>query len=170
MYRDTEKRRVKCREYQKAYGREWASRTPEARRAAHQRALERDPEGIRRRQRESALKRKYGIGLDEYERLYDAQGGLCAICRKERPKPISHRFRNERLQVDHDHDTGIIRGLLCRACNVYVGFIEKMRRHPDLAVLAGAYLDEKRENPFMVRALAAANERRTRKPKRGLCQ
>lgn len=46
-----------------------------------------------------------------YERLLEAQGGRCAIC--DRPPPADRRF-----DIDHDHATMKIRGLLCRGCNM----------------------------------------------------
>lgn len=52
--------------------------------------------------------RTYGLGPGEYDALYEAQGGRCAICRQT---------RRQRLSVDHDHKTGLVRGLLCRLCN-----------------------------------------------------
>lgn len=51
----------------------------------------------------------YGLEAGDYERLLEAQGGRCAICRA-RPK-------SKRLAVDHDHKTGAVRGLLCSRCN-----------------------------------------------------
>lgn len=55
----------------------------------------------------------YGITREEYDALFAAQGGRCFICQR-----ISH---SKRLAVDHDHDTGKVRGLLCpdveRGCN-----------------------------------------------------
>lgn len=59
--------------------------------------------------RASKYKRLFGITLEEYDRMFEEQNGLCAICRKP-PK-------NYRLAVDHDHDTGAVRGLLCPPCN-----------------------------------------------------
>lgn len=59
--------------------------------------------------KEYILMRLYGLTLYEYEELSDLQGGLCAICRKPPQK--------NRLAVDHCHDTGEIRGLLCSSCN-----------------------------------------------------
>jgi hypothetical protein len=50
-----------------------------------------------------------GLSLDDYERLLAAQGGGCALCGR---KP-----KTRRLDVDHDHRTGKIRGLLCQRCN-----------------------------------------------------
>lgn len=55
--------------------------------------------------REAYLNRTYGITVDQYNLLLEAQGGVCAVC-GEPPK-------NYRLSVDHDHKTGLVRGLLC---------------------------------------------------------
>jgi hypothetical protein len=65
-----------------------------------------------RRKREYDLLRRYGITVAEYERMRDQQGGKCAICGR-RPR--------YRLHVDHDHDSGEVRGLLCVPCNRAVG-------------------------------------------------
>lgn len=53
---------------------------------------------------------------EEYARLLAAQGGTCAICREP-----NIRHGQKRLHVDHDHETGCIRGLLCYKCNVGLG-------------------------------------------------
>jgi hypothetical protein len=52
----------------------------------------------------------YGITLEQYEALYEAQGGFCYICERATGK-------TKRLAVDHDHETGYVRGLLCGPCN-----------------------------------------------------
>lgn len=52
---------------------------------------------------------EYGITIEEYEQLFIEQNGLCAICKTE---PLKYK-----LAVDHDHDTGAVRGLLCSRCN-----------------------------------------------------
>lgn len=52
----------------------------------------------------------YGLTLEQYEALYEAQGGVCYICQRATGKV-------RRLAVDHDHATGYVRGLLCRPCN-----------------------------------------------------
>lgn len=52
---------------------------------------------------------KFGITPEQYDRMLADQNGVCAIC--ERPP------KNRRLAVDHDHDTGRVRGLLCWWCN-----------------------------------------------------
>jgi hypothetical protein len=60
------------------------------------------------------LKAKFGITLEAYTQMLVAQGGVCAICGKEPGK--------RRLDVDHDHETGKIRGLLCNQCNQMLGY------------------------------------------------
>ena len=59
---------------------------------------------------------KYGLTDEDYEQMLAAQGGVCAIC--ESPDP-----RASAWQVDHDHKTGRVRGLLCRPCNVALGLL-----------------------------------------------
>ena len=66
------------------------------------------------------LKRRYGTTLAEYERMFELQAGVCAICKK----PPNGR----RLDIDHSHETGAIRGLLCTTCNRAVGAFESLVR------------------------------------------
>ncbi len=74
------------------------------------------------------IKAKYGISLDTYEALLQVQNYVCAIC--------GGNGKN-RLSVDHDHATGKIRGLLCRACNVGIG---NLRDSIDIIEKAKLYL------------------------------
>lgn len=60
-------------------------------------------------QRRKLLKKKYGITLEQYDELLKSQDGRCAICRCFPGK--------KHLAVDHNHETGRIRGLLCTRCN-----------------------------------------------------
>jgi len=62
------------------------------------------------------LEKTYGLSLQAYERLAEDQGGVCAVCRRP-PKP------GRRLCVDHDHHTGMVRALLCGACNSALGIL-----------------------------------------------
>lgn len=61
--------------------------------------------------RKSALKRTYGISLEQYDELLEKQHHCCAICDRHEDE-----FKT-RLAVDHNHKTGEIRGLLCNYCN-----------------------------------------------------
>lgn len=65
------------------------------------------------------IKGRYGITLDEYNRILETQNGVCAICRNASPG-----VRIKRFSVDHDHATGEIRGLLCIKCNTAIGQLE----------------------------------------------
>jgi hypothetical protein len=60
------------------------------------------------------LQTRYGITEDEYQEMYQRQNGLCAACNK----PSTGK---RRLHVDHDHETGAVRGLLCQGCNTVLG-------------------------------------------------
>lgn len=59
------------------------------------------------------VQRTYGITADEYQRLYEHQGEACFICQRA-------TGQRRKLAVDHDHDTGFVRGLLCKTCNYKV--------------------------------------------------
>jgi 5-methylcytosine-specific restriction endonuclease McrA len=92
--------------------RRWQEANPE--RFAENQARYR-AEGRRRIQnRRYHLKRKFGITLEAYDALLGKQGGTCAICRRPPRADIS-------LHVDHDHETGAVRGLLCFDCNAGLG-------------------------------------------------
>jgi hypothetical protein len=82
------------------------------------------------KKRDTKLKGRYGIGVADYEEWLDSQGGVCAIC-EMLPADGKH------LDVDHDHRTGQVRGLLCRRCNYGLGFFGDDGM---LLVRAGDYL------------------------------
>jgi hypothetical protein len=63
------------------------------------------------------LKIHYGLTPDDYKTMYDAQNGLCAIC-----------CLTVIECVDHDHNTSIVRGLLCTRCNLCLGHYEELQR------------------------------------------
>lgn len=84
-------------------------------------------------------KRRTGIGKDEYERLFIAQSGLCAIC-KSPPTAKGYRYGNDSpLLIDHCHSTGKVRGLLCLHCNSGLGFF---RDNPEIMAVAITYLKQ----------------------------
>ena len=64
--------------------------------------------------------RTYGVTEDEFAALVEAQGAVCAICGK--PEEAREDKRKRSLNVDHDHITGAVRGLLCNRCNPMLGY------------------------------------------------
>jgi len=69
----------------------------------------------------SALKTMYGITIEQYNEMLDRQGGVCAICGEEETRTNKGTIRA--LCVDHNHDTGMVRGLLCANCNNGIGYL-----------------------------------------------
>ena len=70
----------------------------------------------RDRAKDQELKKRYGISLADHIAIYKEQEGKCAICQideKDAPR--------QKLFVDHDHETGVVRGLLCHHCNSGLG-------------------------------------------------
>jgi Autographiviridae endonuclease VII len=74
-----------------------------------------DAEAKRTKKRSYNLRKKYGIDISEYNRIYQAQQGKCAICGNWQ----------RRLFVDHNHKNEEIRGLLCNNCNAGIGFLKE---------------------------------------------
>lgn len=64
--------------------------------------------------RQASRAYKYGITAEDFKRMYKEQNGKCKICCEE---PATKRG----LHVDHCHETGKVRGLLCHGCNVALG-------------------------------------------------
>lgn len=89
-----------CRPCKRSYSRELYDRNREYR---------------RRYSYEAAIQRLYGITLEEREAIWEAQGRRCKICHS------TGEGQKRRMHVDHDHDTGKIRGLLCHPCNIMLG-------------------------------------------------
>lgn len=87
------------------------------------------------RQRARNLMVNYGLTIEQADAMVAAQGNLCAIC-GEPPKPDGVRSAS-RLHIDHDHESGRVRGLLCNHCNRGIG---AFRDRPELLELAILYL------------------------------
>lgn len=82
------------------------------------------------------LKAKFAMTIDDYQTRWDTQNGVCAICGQ--PETETRRGVVKFLAVDHNHDTGEIRGLLCGYCNKMLG---QARDNPDLLRLGAEYLE-----------------------------
>lgn len=81
------------------------------------------------------LRRTYGISAADYNAMLAEQAGVCAICSK--PESMEIRGSVVALAVDHDHETGAVRGLLCAPCNRALGMFQDS---PALLDAAKAYL------------------------------
>ena len=86
----------------------------------------------------STLKHMYGVTTEIHEMMYEDQGGKCYFCDDSRPR------RGKRgLAIDHDKDTGFVRGLLCRPCNA--------NRVDEYKKLPKEYQDSPRTNAYLLR-------------------
>ena len=70
----------------------------------------------------SNLKLLYGITVAEYDAMWKKQGGRCGACRL--PETATYKGVVKRLAVDHNHETGQVRGLLCLRCNRALGLLQ----------------------------------------------
>lgn len=82
--------------------------------------------------RQYHLMNKYGMTQDDYDAILVAQDGACAICGTSEPGGGNAYFH-----IDHDHETGAIRGLLCKSCNLGIGHA---RESVDILMAMAAYL------------------------------
>ena len=82
----------------------------------------------------SRLKRTYGITIDQYALMLAAQEYKCAICGIDAETYKKHKIIQRRFVVDHDHDTGKIRGLLCHGCNSGIGYLKESIKSLESAI------------------------------------
>jgi hypothetical protein len=111
---------MKDRENQRKYQREWVKRRyrtdPEF--ATAQKIL--SNQRYYKTRRAADLQRKYGLTMDDYNAMLTAQENKCAVCG-------SYSYRKRTLDVDHNHETGKVRGLLCSHCNrVVIAGVERI--------------------------------------------
>lgn len=76
------------------------------------------------------LKNKYSMSLEEYLARIEQQNGVCAICKLPETRIVKSNSKKysldiaPRLAVDHNHETGANRGLLCTKCNIAIGHFQ----------------------------------------------
>ncbi len=128
-----------CKDCGKRHNREWEAKHPDRVKARTKKKAH-DPERQRqvstyrklkrrvdptfrakeiRKNREQRLKRKFGITIEQFEAMREAQGNVCAICGE--PNSRVRMGRVSDLAVDHDHVTNKLRDLLCYHCNSGLG-------------------------------------------------
>lgn len=85
--------------------------------------------------RELDVIQKHNISYDEYKWMCDKQRGRCAICKKEETRKSRTSGQICRLTIDHNHETGIIRELLCHNCNQVIGHCKESIKTLKKAIL-----------------------------------
>lgn len=98
-----------CRQCNSARSRKWSEGNRDRRRATNKAWWAKQPDR-REKAKEYTHRYKYGVEPEEYENLLHSQEGVCAIC-----------LSSKSLRIDHNHETGEVRGLLCHGCNVALG-------------------------------------------------
>lgn len=72
--------------------------------------------------RQAHIRKYYGLEWANYVALYEKQQGLCRIC--DKPMLLYESDKLQVAHVDHDHVTGVVRGLLCHFCNSGLGYFK----------------------------------------------
>ena len=88
------------------------------------------------RDRSHHLKSTYALTVEDFEAMFEVQGGVCAICGLEDEKKRQDGTSFP-LSVDHDHETSQVRGLLCSRCNMALGLF---RDSPEVLASALDYI------------------------------
>ena len=121
---------ARCKDCLNKQQREYRKANPEIYKAAQRRYKDKHREHTRIKnaeyrekypelQRKTYYQREYGITISDFDDMYIEQGGCCAICGKHQSE------LNLRLNIDHCHKTGKIRGLLCGNCNTSLGLLKE---------------------------------------------
>lgn len=148
---NNKRRRGDCKECQHAADAIRYATNPEKykRQERDRRRNQRRNPALRAQIRNAQLLADYGISLDEFNKILVDQGGTCAICHQpETRKTVQGNVRD--LSVDHDHINGIVRGLLCSACNMALGYFQDDPGRLQAAInyLQGASLAGNRRIPI----------------------
>jgi hypothetical protein len=108
-------------------------------------AVAQNPDEVRRKQVNYCLQHQYGMTLEQRDELLAEQGGKCLLCFRETDFPASQKGRSMRsAHIDHCHNTGVVRGILCGWCNTGLG---RFGDDPERLKAAAAYLEADRPNP-----------------------
>lgn len=94
----------------------------------HRRKQRRTLEGQKPRRLEAWKRQGINLTWEEFKDLHEKQNGKCAICEAQEEE------LERLLAVDHDHDTGEVRGLICGPCNLFIGHLELHRSNLEQAL------------------------------------
>lgn len=83
------------------------------------------------------LHKRLGLAIEDYRALLQAADYKCEICGKPHCWEPTKKYERSRLGVDHDHETGVVRGVLCNKCNAAIGLLQDS---VDLIDRAAVYL------------------------------
>lgn len=108
-----------CKVCKSTWSEEYHKKHPHLRRQRRLRNLGR----IFKYMRSYRLRTKYGLTETMFEKILKLQNRRCAICRTKKP-----RGKYKSWQVDHDHVTNEVRGLLCFNCNKHLGYFERLAK------------------------------------------
>lgn len=92
-----------------------------------------NPERYRKYKHDTHLRSNYGVSPERYQEMLAAAHGQCRICKSAEPGGGKRNFA-----VDHCHETGVVRGLLCNRCNRALGMFGDSA---DTLRAAAAYLE-----------------------------
>lgn len=115
------------KKYQKIYNKKYAADPKNRQRILQAKSKYNNRQDLKNKRKGYKLKSKFGMTLDEYNKMFQEQNGLCKLCSK--PETARHRcgdkIQVKDLSVDHSHKTGKIRGLLCSCCNRALGYAQE---------------------------------------------
>jgi hypothetical protein len=111
------------RKYYREYRRKYRLRNSSQERESQKRYRDNNKD----KRKNGMLLWRFNITLEEYQVLFEAQGGVCKICNNPETAKKNKSEELRMLAVDHDHNTGKVRGLLCARCNVQLGHYEKTK-------------------------------------------
>jgi hypothetical protein len=110
---------------------EWRRRNKERHAESVRKWQKANPDRMKLRRRKDVFN-KYGITAETFDSLLKTQGGKCAICQTESPGG-----KHNQWHIDHCHNSGMLRGILCNACNCGLG---RFKDSADLVEKAATYL------------------------------
>lgn len=114
----------KCKKCRRVENKKYFDEHPEVRDKHNERNREKRKEYYsdpvrKRKYRSQDLKYKFGLTADDYDKMLAEQGGVCLICKQHRI--ASNKYH---MVIDHCHETGKVRGVLCNWCNRGIGLFQ----------------------------------------------